>query len=670
MPDAVRRPDGDGSIDPASDPAFWPGPAVRNAGDGHDVTTFTVWAPAATTVHVTDLTPPGHRTESQRADSHRAESQQAGSVAPTGPIEMRPVAGGYWVAEVAGVGHGWRYRYSIDGGASLPDPASGWQPDGVHGASAVVDTARFGGTFEWTDHGWRGIDLADTVLYEMHVGTFTPAGTFDAAVEQLPRLAALGITTIEVMPVNAVPGERNWGYDGVFAYAVQHAYGGPEAFARFVDAAHARGLAVVLDVVYNHLGPEGNVLWQFGPYFTDSYVTPWGPAVNVAGHDSDAVRQYIVGNVRRWVRHFHLDGFRLDAVHAVVDPTANPLWEQVASAAHDEGRAARRTVVVVAESSDNDARYVRSTDRGGYGLDGVWNDDVHHAIRVAVTGERRGWYADYDGTAEELADTVEHRWKFRGRHSTYRRRRHGRPVDDVAPHRFVSYWLNHDQIGNRPAGDRPLLDAVSRRMAPAVVILLPSTPMLFMGEEYGDPAPFPFFVDHGDPDILDATRRGRRAEFADADWGVEVPDPGDPATMAAAVVDPTMAEREPHRSLLAMYTELLRLRRDVPPVASPAARQRVARHETVVEVTRQLPANSDGPMVSSLLINLGDAAATVVLGAEHGGRDVVVAFDSTDPRWSGAESEADTTDPLPTHAAIAPDRQTTVPARSVVLVTS
>ncbi|MEX2626893.1 MAG: malto-oligosyltrehalose trehalohydrolase, partial [Ilumatobacteraceae bacterium] len=545
---------------------------------------------------------------------------------------------GWWGVDVPGVGHGWRYRYSLGGGPWLPDPASGWQPDGVHGASAVVDVGRFA----WTDHEWRGVPLAASVIYELHVGTFTPEGTFDAAIGQLDRLAALGVTIVEVMPVNAFPGERNWGYDGVFAYAVQHSYGGPEAFARFVDAAHARGLAVLLDVVYNHLGPEGNVLHQYGPYFTDQYVTPWGPAVNVAGPGSDGTRRWILENARRWVRDFHLDGFRLDAVHALVDPTAVPIWEQIGVVAHAEGAIARRTVTVIAESSDNDPRYVRGADRGGHGLDAVWNDDVHHALRVALTGERDGYYADYSGTAAELADIVEHRWLFRDRYSIFRGRRHGRPADDVAPHRFVVAAMTHDQVGNRPAGDRPALDPARRRLAAATIALLPSTPMLFMGEEYDDPAPFPFFVDHGDPEILEATRRGRRAEFAQHDWDGDdqdggVPDPADPATMRAAVLDPSRAEREPHRSMLAMYTELYRLRRNVEPVRSPAARQRVEHHDTAMAVHRAL-LDRDGVTVTAactLAVNLGDTEVTVPLGAEHADRAVTVAFDSADERWGG-----------------------------------
>lgn len=599
-------------------------PEVIHDAEGGVATTFTVWAPWARTVRL-DLAPPP--TPSTTTDLSAA----------TTPNRPNSADGsGYWTVTVPGVRHGWRYRYLLDDEPPLPDPASGWQPDGVHGASAVVDTHGFGTGHAWTDSTWRGIDLVEAVIAELHIGTFTPEGTFDAAIGQLDRLALVGINTVELMPVNAVPGTRNWGYDGVFPFAVQESYGGPAGLARFVDAAHARGIAVLLDVVYNHLGPEGNVLHRYGPYFTDAYSTPWGPAVNVAGPGSDGVRRYIVENVRRWIRAFHIDGFRLDAVHAVVDPTANSIWEQIANAAHAEGATARRRTIVIAESSDNDPRFVRGADRGGYGLDGVWNDDVHHSLRVALIGERTGYYADYEGTAAELADIIEHRWLFRDRWSTFRGRHHGRAADDVAPHRFITYSLTHDQVGNRPAGDRPDLAPAQQRLAAAMIALLPSTPMLFMGQEYGDPAPFPFFVDHGDPEILEATRRGRRDEFAHADWAGEVPDPGDPGTRDAAVLDPSLADREPHRSLLALHSEAYRLRREITTVRSPAAHQKVEHHDAVVLLSRWLPGAA-----STLLVNLGDRAVTVPLPAAHGDRPVEIALDTAAARWSTATADAD-----------------------------
>jgi maltooligosyltrehalose trehalohydrolase len=582
------------SADPGPPPLL--GATVR---DGR--TTFVVWAPGAERVAL----------ELGDGGSHPMERADDGT----------------WTADLAGIGHGERYAYSVDGGPARPDPASGWQPDGVHAPSAVVDPAGFA----WTDDEWRGRTLPGTVLYELHVGTFTPGGTLDDAIAELPRLAALGITTIELMPLNEFAGERNWGYDGVLPFAVHHAYGGPEALARFVDAAHGRGIAVVLDVVYNHLGPEGNYLPEFGPYFTDAYHTPWGAAINVADAGSDGVRRFFAENARRWIRDFHVDGFRFDAVHAIVDPTANPFWAEICDAARDEAAAARRKVVLIAESSDNDPRQLHGRDRDGIGFDAVWCDDVHHTLRVAVTGDRRGYYVDYDGSAAELADTVGHRWKFRGQFSAARGRRHGRPVDDVAPHRFVICDQNHDQVGNRPAGDRPdrLVRPEQRRFTAAAILLLPATPMLFQGEEYGEPAPFPFFVDHTDPAILRATNEGRRAEFAGADWSVEVPEPGARATFESAILDPGVVERDERAAwLLAMYTELLRLRRDVEPVASPDAHQRVSLEAGAVTIRRSI-----GDTAATVVLNESDEPIELPVGGE-------LAFASDDGRWGGADGTA------------------------------
>ncbi|MDJ0770012.1 MAG: malto-oligosyltrehalose trehalohydrolase [Ilumatobacter sp.] len=570
-----------------------------------DGTRFNVWAPAAS--------------------SATLAVEPAGRAAIT--VALDRVDGGYWQADVAAVGHGDRYTYSIDGGPPLPDPASGWQPDGVHGASAVVDPRRF----DWTDAEWRGRGLDGIVLYELHVGTFTPEGTLDSAIAELPRLAALGVTTIELMPVNAFPGDRNWGYDGVYPYAVQASYGGPEALAHFVDAAHAHGLAVILDVVYNHVGPEGNHMGEFGPYFSTAYTTTWAPAMNVSEPDSDGVRDFYVGNAARWVRDFHVDGFRLDAVHAVFDTTANPFWEQICRAAREAAAASRRRIVLIGETSDNDPRQLAGPDRHGYGFDAVWCDDVHHNLRVAMTGDREGYYADYDGTPAELADTIRHRWKFRGQFSVARGRRHGRPVDEAAPNRFVAHTQNHDQVGNRPHGERPdhHVTAAQRRFAPSAVLLSPYTPMLFQGEEYGELGPFPFFVDHTDAELLRATNEGRKAEFPDADWSEGYPVPGDPATFESAKLDPSVAAPgTAHAQLLAMYTELLRLRREVAPIADPGAVQQVELVEGSVIVRRTL-----ADVTTALAINESDTPAALDV-------DGSLVFASDAEAWGGDAATA------------------------------
>lgn len=571
-------------------------------------TRFVVWAPDATSVDVAVET----------------TSDTASGVSGTAARHPLERAGDCWSAVIDGVGHGDRYRYVLDDGRALADPASRWQPDGVHGASAVVDRSRF----EWRDVDWGGVELADTVLYELHVGTFTREGTFDSAIAGLDRLRALGVTTVEVMPVAAFPGTRNWGYDGVFPDAVQQSYGGPEAFARFVDAAHAGGLAVVLDVVYNHLGPEGNVIGEFGPYFTDTYHTPWGDAMNVAGPGSDEVRRYFIENAVGWIRDFHVDGLRLDAVHAIIDPTPITFVEELTAAVHAAAEELGRIVLVTVESSANDPRIVRSVDDHGWGCDAVWNDDLHHALRVALTGERGEYYAAYQG-ARDIATAWDRRFVYTGQYSSTFGRRHGAPVDDIDHRRFIVFDTNHDHVGNTPDGARLLADAdpgdPRHRLAAATILLSPFTPMLFMGEEYGDTAPFPYFIDHGDADLVAAVQQGRRREFSGGDWSGDVADPADPATFERAVLDPALAEREPHRSRLAMYTELLRVRRDEPILTDPAAQQHVSVVGDAVLVVRSTPSAT-----ATLKLNFSaDATADPIPG------DAPAVFDSDDVRWGG-----------------------------------
>ena len=383
---------------------------------------FEVWAPRAREVEV--VVSPGQSGERR--------------------VAMRgPDAEGWFRSDVEGLGPGDDYSFSLDGGPPRPDPRSPSQPAGVHGPSRLVDHE----TFPWTDAGWVPPSLADGVVYELHVGTFSPEGTFDGAAARLDHLADLGVTTVEVMPVAEFPGRRGWGYDGVDLWAPHSAYGGPDGFKRLVDACHARGLAVVLDVVYNHLGPDGNYLPGFGPYFTDRYVTPWGEAVNYDGAESDQVRAFVVGNACMWVRDYHVDGLRLDAVHAIVDTSAVSIVEEIATAVHELGRALGRPTWVVAESDLNDPRVVRAVDAGGYGCDAQWSDDFHHALHAALTGEREGYYADF-GSLAHLAKALTRVWVHDGCRSAYRRR-HGRPATDLPGSRFFGYLQNQDQVGNR-----------------------------------------------------------------------------------------------------------------------------------------------------------------------------------------------------------------------------
>ena len=580
-------------------------------------TRFEVWAPDASTVEVgverrveTDAGAPGFT----GAEIHPLER----AVDAVAELDT-------WSVVVDDIGHADHYRFRLDGGDWLADPASRWQPEGVHGPSAVVDES----LYRWHDGDWTGVDLADAVLYELHVGTFTSEGTFDAAIRHLPRLRDLGVTLVELMPVAAFPGTRNWGYDGVFPFAVQHSYGGPTGLAGFVDAAHRFGLGVVLDVVYNHFGPEGNVLGHYAPYLTDAYRTPWGAAVNVADRGSDGVRRYFIENAVSWVRDLHLDGLRLDAVHAIFDPTPTAFVAELTAAVHDAAGVAGRTALVTIESSANDPRIVRSTFEHGWGCDAVWNDDFHHALRVALTGERHEYYRAYTGAAD-VATAWEHRWVYSGRYSPSFERRHGAPADTIDHRHFVVFDTNHDHVGNTPRGDRMLADAEPgdprHRLAAAAVLLSPFTPMLFMGEEYGETAPFPYFIDHGDPDLVEAVRAGRRREFSGADWSGPVADPADRSTFETAVLDARLSEHEPHRSRLAMYTELLRLRRSHPVLTDPGARQDVSFVDGAVFVVR-----SSSGETASLVFNFSNG---VVDDRTSDSADDVV-FDSADVRWGG-----------------------------------
>ena len=453
--------------------------------------------------------------------------------------------------------HGQRYGFRLDGGPLRPDPASRWQPDGVHRPSAVfVPTTEAGPAFQA-----RSVSAA--VLYELHVGTFTPQGTFDAAIAHLPALADLGVTHVEVLPINAFNGTHGWGYDGVAWYAAHQPYGGPEGFGRFVSACHAAGLAVVLDVVYNHLGPSGNYLAEFGPYLTDRYRTPWGDGLNLDGEDSDPVRSFIIGNALHWLRDFGVDALRLDAVHGLIDGSAvhivADLHDAVATLAVTEGR----PLQLIAESDRSDPQTIRPRNVGGAGLDAQWADDLHHAIHTAVTGERDGYYVDYAGLPD-VAEVYRRGFLYDGRYSVHRRRTVGAPLGDVPGYRLVGCIQNHDQVGNRATGDRltTLVAPELVEIAAALLCASPLTPMLFMGEEYGETQPFQYFTSHPEPELAEAVRNGRREEFSSfaAFTGAEVPDPQDPATFASSRLDWSRAETAEGQARRDLWRRLLALR--------------------------------------------------------------------------------------------------------------
>ncbi|HEY4408866.1 MAG TPA: malto-oligosyltrehalose trehalohydrolase [Acidimicrobiia bacterium] len=505
------------------------------------MTTFSVWAPRATQRVDLVLGGLGRRVEMTEDVSRR----------------------GWWAVDVPEAGPGTDYQFSLDGGPALPDPRSPFQPEGVHGPSRVVDHGAFG----WTDHHWRGAaPLSGALVYEAHIGTFTPEGTFEAAINRLPHLVELGVTHLELMPVAEFPGTRGWGYDGVDLFAPHHAYGGPDGLRGLVDAAHAAGLGVIIDVVYNHLGPDGNYLGAYAPYFTGRYNTPWGEAVNYDDAGSDEVRAFVGDNACHWLEHYHADGLRLDAVHAIFDTSAVHILEELARrVATLQARLGRRKFLI-AESDLNDPRLVRAPEAGGFGMDAAWSDDFHHALHAALTGETSGYYEDFGGF-EPLGRALERGYVYAGDYSPHRSRRHGRPLSGVPASRLLGYLQNHDQVGNRATGERSsaLMSTGRLHIAAALVLCAPFVPMLFQGEEWGAATPFRYFTDHVDPELGRLVSEGRRREFAAFGWKPEdVPDPQDRATWECSVLDWAEAGKDPHAGLLEWHKALIALRRRFP----------------------------------------------------------------------------------------------------------
>jgi maltooligosyltrehalose trehalohydrolase len=565
-------------------------------------TTFRVWAPRCRTV---DVVIEGRRPE---------------------PLAARE--GGLFERTIGGLGTGTRYQYRLNGERYRPDPVSRFQSEGVHGSSVVVDPDRF----TWTDHeAFRGHALADLVFYEIHVGAFSAAGTFEAVIPHLPQLVDLGVTALELMPVAEFPGSRNWGYDGVHLYAPQSTYGGPRGLRRLVDAAHGHGLSVFLDVVYNHLGPEGNYLAEYGPYFTDRYKTPWGSAINFDGADSEGVRRHFVDNARYWVREFHLDGLRLDAIHSIFDTSPVHVLTEVAEGVREEARLHGRPGHVVAESHDNDRRIVQPAVQGGLGLDAVWSDDFHHAVHSQLTGERGGYYVDFAG-GRGLARALAEGFAFQGEASEYFGRPRGTPSADLDGERFVIALQNHDQIGNRAVGDRlgTVVSFAAVKMAAALLFAAPALPLLFMGEEYGETAPFQFFTSFLDPTLVEAVRSGRAAEFARFGWEGKIPDPSEPATFLRSRLSHALAGAPRHRELRDYYGQWLRLRRSHPALGAGGktrAQCEVDPTGSVLTLSRPGP---DGAIVR-LMANLTATARPVTPPA-----DSRVLLDSEDKRFAGS----------------------------------
>lgn len=499
-------------------------------------TAFSVWAPHAETLSLKVFAP------------------------SPGAFPMRRGEHGFWKAFIPGLKPGALYKYILNG-EERPDPASASQPEGVHGPSEVVDHA----AFRWSDRSWKGLRLEDMVIYELHPGTFTPRGGFAGVEEKISYLKELGVNAVELMPVAQFPGPRNWGYDGAYLYAAQNSYGGAEGLKRLVDACHGAGLAVILDVVYNHLGPEGSYLGCYGPCFTDRYRTPWGDAVNYDGPGSLPVREFFIGNALYWLREFHIDALRLDAVHGIFDFGAKHFLADMQERAEALSRETGRRLHLIAESDLNDPRLVTSPSKGGYGLAGQWSDDFHHSLHSLLTGEKHGYYEDFGGLerlAKAMSDSFVYDWEF----STHRRRMFGAPAGHVHPGKFVVCSQNHDQVGNRLGGERlaSLVNEHRLKLAAGAVLLSPYVPMLFMGEEYAETNPFQYFVSHGDPGLVAAVREGRKREFAAFGWKTEPPDPQGEETFAASSLDWDRQGRGMHARLLDFYRRLIALRRSIP----------------------------------------------------------------------------------------------------------
>jgi maltooligosyltrehalose trehalohydrolase len=500
------------------------------------MTRFTIWAPHAKTVEI----------------------ELGGGCRQ----RMKALDQGWWRTEISSSDTNVDYAFVLDGGPPLPDPRSPWQPRGIHGPSRSLAHDEF----SWGDRHWQAPPLAAAVIYELHVGTFTAEGTFEAAIGKLNHLIELGITHVELMPVNEFSGGRGWGYDGADLYAPYHAYGGPAGLKRLVDACHRRGLAVILDVVYNHLGPAGNYLDAFGPYFTDRYATPWGKAINFDGHQSHHVRQFFCDNALMWLRDYHFDALRLDAVHAIIDTSAVHILEQLSSQVADLAAASGRHLELIAESDLNDPRVVKPPALGGYGIQAQWSDDFHHALHSLLTGERDGYYADF-GALADLAKALERVFVYDGRYSSFRQRRHGRSPAGLPGSCFLGYMQNHDQVGNRAHGERSsqLMSVGRCKIAAALVLTAPFVPMLFQGEEWGSSTPFLYFTDHEDAELGRAVTEGRRREFAAfVSHAEDVPDPQALETFERSKLIWSEAEKEPYAELLDWHRRLIALRRKVP----------------------------------------------------------------------------------------------------------
>ncbi len=569
---------------------------------------------------------------------------------PENQIALEKDSLGFWYAPLNAFQQGVRYKYRVDG-ELFPDPASLWQPEGVHGCSAFFDV----GAYDWKDKHWKGRGLGEYIIYELHVGTFSQSGDFEGAIRHLDHLITLGITAVELMPVSQFPGERNWGYDGVFPFAVQNSYGGPAAMQAFVDACHAKGLAVILDVVYNHMGPEGNYLGAYAPYFTDKYQTPWGQAINVDDAYSYGVREYILENALMWFRDFHVDALRLDAVHAIRDFSSRPILRELRLAVDELCEETKRKHFLIAECDLNDPNYIRSTQQHGLGMHAQWVDEFHHALRIAAGEQPKGYYADFNGL-EDLAKAYRDAYVYTGQYSNHRHQYFGAAPQGHAGHQFVVFSQNHDQIGNRMLGERSgsLYGSEMQKLLCGAVLISPYVPFLFMGEEYGETNPFLYFVSHGDQELAKAVREGRRNEFKDFHGDEEAPDPNLEATFEQSRLQWTLLKRKKHNAIFNFYRTFISLRKEIGflrKMDRDSVKTKVLDDSQVLLVERK----SKKKQGLLAILNFGDQEVTVPLKKKKYNWKKVIC--SSDEEWGGKRNMPETFS----------DQQLQVPARSISL---
>ena len=568
--------------------------------------TFSVWAPFSKKVEVKILSP----------------DEKAIPLVKNGM--------GYWSGMVENVSPGIQYVYRLDDKKERPDPASRFQPLGVHGPSQVIDPDEFA----WGDKGWKGMPLKNLIIYEIHTGTFTKQGTFESIIPHLDYLKELGITAVDLMPVAQFPGTRNWGYDGVYPFAPQNSYGGAQGLKALVNVCHEKGLAVILDVVYNHLGPEGNYLRDFGPYFTDKYRTPWGDAVNFDGPYSDEVRRYFIENALYWVTEFHMDALRIDAIHGIFDFSAKHFLQELGEAVHNRAEKLGRHVYVIPESDLNDVRVINPAEIGGYGLDAQWNDDFHHALHTLITAEKSGYCEDF-GTIDQMEKAYRDGFVYSGEYSPFRKRRHGSSSKDRPASQFVVFSQNHDQVGNRMQGERlsSLVSFEALKLAAGCVILSPYLPLLFMGEEYGETAPFLYFVSHSDPNLIEAVRNGRKEEFSAFGWEGEPPDPQDEGTFLASELHWEELTKGTHETLLRFYKQLIALRTRTPALFELERERTEVRHCAAEKVLTMRRRSGDGKSHVCVLLNFMANDVSFQAALPEGAWEKIL--DSSDGMWEG-----------------------------------